>query len=301
VGTWEEGKRQEELVEMEKKKPDTIWVRLEHLPRQYYFGLLIILICAVIIHPIGLPISIGKETKEFYDKVNALPNGSKVLLSIEMDPAAAGELNPGLAILMHQLFQKNIRILFFPSIDPIYPQMYVQYVEKSGIPEEYGKKYGTDYMAYGYLAGAETAMATLAKDMLFPTVDVHQNKLSDLPIMSDVHTYKDVVAVIIVSSLETNWWVRQWGSPYGVPLFAVVTMMMIPTVNPFYFSGQIKALMSGATGAPGYELLMGIPGDGLKNTDALSVSQLFVLALIVLGNLGLLIGRRKRANDIYGH
>ena len=278
---------------MGEKESKTIWDRLEDLPRQYHFGLLIVLLCAVIIQPIGLPISIGKETKEFYDKVNALPDGSKVLFSIEMDPASAGELNPAVAVLMHHLFRKNIKILFFASIDPIYPQMYLQYVEKSGIPEKYGKKYGTDYMAYGYLAGMETAMASLAKDMLFPTVDTHQRKLSDLPIMSDVRTCKDVVAAIVVTSAQTEYWVRQWGVPYGVPLLAVVMTMMIPLVNPFYFSGQIKAVMAGATGSPGYELLIGISGDALKNTDALSVSQLIVLVFIVLGNLGLLIRRRK--------
>lgn len=274
------------------KEERTIWERLENIPRWIPFSLVIIIMVYALMNPLGLPISIGTETREFYEHIDELSSGDVVLISIEMDPASAAELAPAMNALLHHLFRKDVIVLFYPSRTDIYPQMYREYVEVKFDPyEQYGKVYGEDYMAYGFVAGDDIALTKLAQDLLFPEVDIDGNKLTDLEIMKELKDHNDIKAVINITSSGMAQFVRTWSEPYGVALHGIVMSMMLPVVSPYYSAGQIQSLISGASGSPEYELLIGKPGEGLKNTDALSLVHLLVIVLIFLGNIGYLLKR----------
>jgi hypothetical protein len=89
-------------------------------------------------------------------------------------------------------------------------------------------------------------------------------------------------------------WVQQWTTPYDVSLACVVLKMMMPSVSPYYGTGQVDALIPGAGASAEYELLVNRPGEGLASTDALSFAHLLIIVLVVLGNVVLLNKRVKK-------
>jgi hypothetical protein len=71
---------------------------------------------------------------------------------------------------------------------------------------------------------------------------------------------------------------------------------MAPEQYPFLDSGQLSGMLTGMKGAAEYEQLIGAPGFGLPAMAGQSFAHLYILFLIVLGNLPILIGwsRRRR-------
>jgi len=274
----------------------SIWERMENIPRQAYYTILIILLCYALINPMGLPIRITGETKELYNLIEGLPEDSVVLVDIAFGPGAMPELGPIFTAVMVHMFERPINVIVMTLyVDG--PQMYNQFVTNKLKPEKsFNKEYGIDYCFLGYSAGGITTMAELAKDMRFLETDHKGTPLDQLKVMDGVNDYKDIDLVITFStasggiSSPTDW-VLQWATPYEAPLACVVLKMMIPTVSPYYGSGQVKALIPGAGGSAEYELLIDRPGEGLSSTDALSVAHLVVLTLMVLGNIGLFAQR----------
>lgn len=65
-------------------------------------------------------------------------------------------------------------------------------------------------------------------------------------------------------------------------------------------AGQIQGMLTGMKGAAEYEKLIGKPGFATKGTGALSTSHLLIIALIILGNLGLIISRIKGNKETAG-
>jgi len=269
---------------------------MENIPRQAYYTILIILLCYALINPMGLPIRITGETKELYNLIEGLPEDSVVLVDIAFEPGAMPELGPIFTAVMVHMFERPINVIVMTLyVDG--PQMYNQFVTNKLKPEKsFNKEYGIDYCFLGYSAGGITTMAELAKDMRFLETDHKGTPLDQLKVMDGVNDYKDIDLVITFStasggiSSPTDW-VLQWATPYEAPLACVVLKMMIPTVSPYYGSGQVKALIPGAGGSAEYELLIDRPGEGLSSTDALSVAHLVVLTLMVLGNIGLFAQR----------
>ena len=59
----------------------------------------------------GLPIRISSEVRGVYDYIEALPEGSVFLLSLDFDPASKPELYPQAIAIMRHAFHKNLRVV----------------------------------------------------------------------------------------------------------------------------------------------------------------------------------------------
>lgn len=277
----------------------TIWDRLENIPRQAYYTVLLILLCYTLVNPLGLPIRITGETKELYNLIEELPEDGVVLVDIAFGPGAMPELGPIFKAVMVHMFERSVRVIVM-TLYTDGPQMYNQYVTTQLKPgTSFNKEYGVDYCFLGYSAGGITTMAELAKNMRFLETDVEGTPLDQLKVMDGVNDYKDIDLVITFStssggiSSPTDW-VQQWATPYDAPLACVVLKMMMPTVSPYYGSGQVLALVPGAGGSAEYELLVNRPGEGLSSTDALSVAHLTVISLMIFGNIGFFMQKYGR-------
>jgi len=55
---------------------------------------------------------------------------------------------------------------------------------------------------------------------------------------------------------------------------------------PYHDSGQIVGFLGGLKGAAEYEALVGAPGEGIRGMDAQTISHLFIVLMIILGNVG---------------
>ena len=80
----------------------------------------------------------------------------------------------------------------------------------------------------------------------------------------------------------------------------MVTGVMGPESAVYYASGQVKGLVAGLTGVYDIETLMEKDYKGMTNLDngakyypTLHVALLLLIIAVIVGNLGMLLSRRK--------
>lgn len=249
-------------------------------PRWLYV-IIIIAVSWPLLNPIGLPVAIEKWTRNAYDTIETLPEGSKVLIS----STNAGSNWPDLGIpetaLTRHLLKKGHKVVFFS-----YGTEAAVLTDTKILPvaNVYGAKSGEDYVLFDFLAGGENAQAAFAADIRSVlTQDYYGVPIDDLPLMQDVNSASDFDLVIGIGYAEEL--IRQFQSPYGVPAITGTWGMMGPHYFPYLDTGQLQGMVMGMRGGAEYEHMVGFVGEGLQGADALSMTHIAVAMFAVLGNL----------------
>lgn len=263
------------------------------LDRRYIYLLAWIFVLFPLIVPLGLPIPINPEAKKWYDYIEKIPTGSTVIFAPMYGTSGMPELFPMTMAIMHQLWKRDIKIVVvtFWTEGPLVFDILLKQID----PTKYGKVYGKDWIELGYIPGTETAMASLAADIWKATPrDYLQNKpLSEFPMMVNIKTAKDINLII---SIETGTpglpeWLRQWNTPFGVPIIVGCIGVSVPGMAPYLSSGQLSALLPGLTSSAEYEILLVRPGLAVAGVDAVSMSHLLVVILVVICNIAFFVKR----------
>lgn len=258
--------------------------------RWIYF-LLIIVVSWPLLSPLGLPVPVGKSTRMAFDTIEKLPPGSLVAVSSVLSGGNWPDLGPPQTALTQHLFKKKMKIVFIGMVDEA-PTI----LETTLLPRinKFGAEYGVDYVNLGFIAGApdvaEAAFATSLRKVL--TVDFGGKTLDQLPIMKGVNTLADFKLVIHIGMAEDP--VRQYYTPFKIPLIVGVYGMMGPHYIPYLEAGQLAGMIVGLRGAAEYEYLVGFVGEGLMGSDALSMTHLLVAVFVILGNVFYLYSTRTK-------
>ncbi|MGE5654781.1 MAG: hypothetical protein ACM3ZQ_11070 [Bacillota bacterium] len=266
---------------------------IERIDRRFIYILLIVLILWPLVKPIGMPIRVSSWTVAFYNEVEKLKDGDKVILAFDYSSGGGPDVHPQVEAIFQHLMKKNLRVICVAFIDQ--STMYAESVLKDW--ESKGKKYGEDFVNLGYLPGVETAIAAFAGDIpKAAPQDFRKNPVSSLPIMKDVKSVNDTKLVLefatgIPGPAE---WVRQVGTKYKVPMVSGVVTVMGPQNEPYVQSGQLKGLLSGLRGAAEYEQQLKSPGKASAAMDAQSIGHVVVIVFIILGNVSYFLGRKNK-------
>jgi hypothetical protein len=165
--------------------------------------------------------------------------------------------------------------------------MYEQIIDSVN-PDGKGLEYGVDYVNIGYIAGLETAQAALSTDTWsLMTEDVYGNDFNDLPLMNEIRSAEDTKIIICATSSgdQTVGWVRQAHEKYGTIVLTLPISIGITSIQPYYESGQVSALLYGSRGAAEYEILTNRPGEAVTQTDALTLQHILLIAVVIFGNI----------------
>jgi hypothetical protein len=261
---------------------------------RWIYLLLIVVVSIPILSPIGLPVPISKSTMMSFDLIEKLPKGSKVLVSSVLAGGNWPDLGPPETALVQHLFRRGVKIVFIGFADET-PTI----TETTLLPRinKYGARYGEDYVNLGFLAGGESAMAAFANDIRkVVTVDfVLKKPIAEIPIMKDIYKCSDFDLVIHIGMAEDP--IRQYFTPFRVPLIVGVYGMMGPHYIPYLEAGQLSGMVIGLRGAAEYEYLLGFKGEGLMGSDSLSMTHLLVALFCILGNVYYFITKTKRKGD----
>ena len=268
-------------------KPKTIWDRLEDIPREILYGLLLICIIVPMLFPIGFPVPISAEVKRWYDTVEALPAGSAVMIDFGYSGGGEPELAPFAVATFAQLFRKaDIKVVIMSTASEG-PLLWEKAMNELNIAKYPGKEYGKDYIHIGYIAGTETAMAAVGKSISATTsTDYKGTPLSQYSIMQGVDKAEDFALLIeyTTGGDQSEGWVRQWYTSYHTPYLCCVLAMMVPTMLPYQKAGQIVSVVSGAQ-AGQLEILAKAPGRGVKSADVITITHMLCIAFVVIGNI----------------
>ncbi|GAH98398.1 unnamed protein product, partial [marine sediment metagenome] len=245
----------------------------------------------------------GRESQAWKEYIENIPSDSTIIVTMDYGVSGMPELYPMTVATMHHLWTdtkaKNFKIVVIATWNQG-PLVFDTLLDQMNPASTYGVVYGEDWIELGWIPGSETGMAALAVDMWSQTPRdfLEDRPLSDYPIMENIKTAEDIDLVV---SFETGTpglpeWLRQWNTPYGTPFIVGCIGVSVPGMAPYLASGQLDALMPGLTASGEYEVLIGRPGLAVSGLDAVSMSHLLVVLLVVVGNIAFFASKSKGVN-----
>ena len=269
-------------------------LKLGQIDRRWIFLAIAVVVFIPILNPIGMPIRATDTTKVVFDAIEDLPANSKVLVSVEYSPSTKPENHPMTISILRHLF-KNDHKVFVTCLWPDGQFMAQEALEEVAVGE-FNKIYGEDYVFLGFRPGNEAVVKGIVSNIRkLYTVDVHQTKVDEIPLMKDVNKFSDFDFLFSSSAgfPGTIEWVQYAADPTGVPMSSGVTSIQVNEVMPYVQSGQMKGVSAGMPGAAEYEALIGQKGFATSGMDAQSIAHLVIVLFIILGNLAFFVERQR--------
>ncbi|MBD3256871.1 hypothetical protein GF377_00465 [candidate division GN15 bacterium] len=260
--------------------------------RHYTFiGLAIVVIVTMAIgYEPEVPAS--PDTLKMYQMIEDLPEGSVLMVSFDHEASSLPEIRPLALALLRHAFERDMRLI---GTALLAEGTGVGYGLMRQVAAEYGKRYGTDYVYLGFRPQYIAAILSMGESIpaTFPEDYLGEPYLS-YPMLRGIESYDDIAGVISVTDGSmTVHWVEYGNGQYGVPISAFVTAAMVTTYDPYLSSGQLVSIVGGLRGAAEYEQLIGIGGSGARGMLAQTSSHLYVILLIIIGNVIYFANRRK--------
>ena len=259
--------------------------RMLKIDRRIIFVVIGVCTLLPLLYPVGLPIKISPEVRGVYDYMEALPERSVFLLSIDFDPASKPELHPQAIALLRHAFRKNLRVVamtLWVSGTGMADQLLTQ------VAHEMGKEKGKDYVFLGWSPGGTAVIINMGQDLYtsFPS-DYSGNPTKGQPVLDGVQSLKDVNYAISLAA--GNPGVEAWyvfgKDKYKFELGGGCTGVIAPGLYPLLRSGQINGLIGGLRGAAEYESLIGQKGRAVAGMDAQSATHVAIIVLVIICNL----------------
>ena len=258
--------------------------KLEALDRRWLFLVMGLLVLGPLIFPLPLPLTVSPRVKGFSDAIDAVPEGSTVLLACDWDPGGKPEMQPMTRTALRHLFSRKCKVVVTclwnggPGI-----------VDETcrGVADAMGKKYGVDWIDLGYKAGNEAVMVLMGQSIVNTfTQDIHGRKSTDFPIMQGVKNYSSFPLLVSISSgyPGTKEYMQQVQGRFHIKVVAGVTAVSAPEFYPYLQSHQLLGLLGGMAGAAEYEKARGESGDATRGMVPQSFAHLFVAICILAGN-----------------
>jgi hypothetical protein len=291
--------------------------KLDSLDRRIIFLIIALVVLIPLLVPLDLPIETTQLTEDAFYALDELPPDAKVLLSFEYGPSTKPEIHPMAISVLRHLFSKGNKVI----IMCLWPDGLFMANEALDLVavEEFKLEYGVDYVNLGYRPGNEAIIKGITKSFAANfSIDSKGTSISQIPIMHDVQTAKDVDFIFSLSAGYPGAieWVLYAGDPLQVPISSGNTSIQVNQLLPYVKSGQMKGIIAGMPGAAEYETMVirkienniGIITDearellpnfkerrnATKFMDAQSIAHLVIVLFIVLGNISFFVKRRKQ-------
>lgn len=260
--------------------------------RREWGGIIIVAFAfIVLVYPLGLPMTIGPLTKDYYNTIESLAGGSVVEFSTEQALSGYVGRRDVLRATIYHLAQKKAKLLFH-SYGEQTPLIWEAMRKYTNFEAMYGYKYGEDFVIFPFLAGQEIALATVAADMYSIPTDIYGTPTGNIPMMKNIRTAHDVDLIIEIGGW--NWAefvVRQWPAKYGMKMIDMSYYAYIAAYYGKYVFGVLDLTCGGAE----YELLTGYKGEEIAKMDIMNLGSLFVMVLIVWGTIEYIVGRTGKS------
>ncbi|MFA6666224.1 MAG: hypothetical protein WCT06_06600 [Armatimonadota bacterium] len=272
--------------------------RLQHIDRRIMYVLLALIIAAPLIWKLDFPIMASPAVKGAYNAVENIPDGKIAVISINWASGTIAENGPQTEAIIRHMFMKDKKFAII-AWDPQGSKFSYDYAER--IARETGKVYGRDWVHWGLRPIANIVLLIQGFARNIPRTigkDINGTPLSDIPMMQEIKDIKDVGLIADITPTATlDIWIAYIYGQYRTPIIYAPTAVMAPEgFNPLD-AGQIKGMLAGMKGAAEYEHLLGRVDFATRATGALSSSHILIIVLIILGNVGYLMSRRRREEE----
>jgi len=283
---------------MEEKQNWMEWITT--LDRRYIFLLVAISVIIPIVIGVILPVNVSPEVRSVYNYIDALPEGSTVMIVLDYDPASEAELYPMTLALYRHCFDRGIKVMSFtlwPNgaalIERAFDTIKLDYSESEMFPD--GIRSGIEYVNYGYQVGGALVIIAAGQDIrtAFST-DYRGNSTASMEILEEINSLGDLDYVVDLAAGSTiDWWVIYGVQRYHFTLGAGCTAVSATQYYPYLNTGQLNGLIGGLKGAAEYEQLGGHPDRALAGMTAQSSVHALIVFLVVIANVFYFLTRKK--------
>lgn len=269
--------------------------KLTKVDRRWIFGLLGLVVVVPTLHPLNMPgLKASPNVKAVYDIVENLPEGSKVLVSFDFDPASKPELAPQAYAVLRHCFRKKHKVVAMGL-----------WVTGVGLAKEIVSKTareakavdGEDYVYLGWKPGNFAVIESMGSDIhsCFPK-DSSQREIGKIAMMQNIRKLSDfdVVISLAAGSPGIDTWIAYGADKYKFKMSGGTTAVNVPSMAQYVQSGQMTGLIGAMRGAAEYEFLIKEAGDATAGMDAISLGHYLIVALILLGNLAYFMTRTPK-------
>ena len=261
--------------------------------------IIFILIALSVIIPLSLrlifPNPVGAEpSRDMFEYVDTLPEGSDVLLSFDYDPSTMPELQPMAIAIVTHLMNRDANVVGMA----LWPQgASLGQDVMSSVADSLGKVQYEDWCNLGYKTGGGIMIVRLGSSMeaVFPT-DRDNLPWEEIPMLEHISdlTSFDLIITLSAGDPGVPAWVMMAGDRFGVPVGGGCTAVSAPQFYAYLQTGQMVGLLGGLKGAADYETLVGIPdGRAIEGMAPQSIAHLVIMSFIIIGNLAYFSQKRK--------
>ncbi len=264
------------------------------LDRRWIYLVVVLLTAITILAPLNLPVFVTPETRGVFDFIEKLKPGDAVLVATDYEPGSRPECKPMAEALLTHCFRKKLRVVGV-TIIPVGVGTGEEVLTE--MAEKMGAVRGKDYTFLGFKAQYFPSVVglTISVQDTFQT-DRYGNNTSELPVLKGIHRMADFKYFVCVhddSTIET--WVIYGHEPTGLPMGSMCTAVMATGYMTYINAGQLTGIAGGLKGASEYEKLVGYRGLASQGMDSQAVIHMFVVGLMILGNVAYVVTRRKGA------
>ncbi|UCC43390.1 MAG: hypothetical protein JSU65_09605 [Candidatus Zixiibacteriota bacterium] len=248
-----------------------------------FIGLAVVVVIAMLVG--GRPdLTPSADSVRMHEYIASLAPGSVVMVSFDHEASSLPEIGPLAKAFLRHAFSRGVKLV---GVSLLAEGTGIGYrlMEETG--REYDCEYGKDFVFLGFKPQWVAAIVAMGESIskTYPE-DYLGNTYQDIPMLAGVVNYSDVAGVVSIAdgSLTTHW--MEYGhARYGITVSAFVAAAMVTTYDPYLASGQMHAMVGGLRGAAEYESLIGVGGSGGRAMLAQTVAHLYVIVLIILGNV----------------
>lgn len=279
-------------------------IRMGRIDRRWIYLAVAVSISVPMLAGLRFPEVPGRMATATFDAIEAVPAGSRVLISYDFDPASAAELEPMANAVLHHCASKGHRIVLM-ALWPLGKQLADDAVRDILLEFHPEKVEGVDYVQLGFKTGNEGViklMSTAVPEAY--SADAKGTPLANLPIMEGVRTVGDFDLVVSISggTPGSKEWVQyaDGAMPEAFTFVTGTTGVQASQLLPYY-PKQMEGMLIAIKGAAEYEMLVTgkYPVDhaedrlslGRKRMGPQFVAHLLIIGLIVLGNVAMVAGR----------
>jgi len=265
-----------------------IFTKLGNIDKRILYAGMILLNAITLIVPLGLPVVIDPVTKAAYDSIEAIPEGSLVLIAYDVVAGTYPEIKPGQVAVIKHIIMRKLKFVVV-SVQPEAVPLVTSLMEELKTDlDEYQYKYGEDYVWLGFFSGEKSACISLATNFNeVATIDAYGNTADELPLIQGITGIDDFyTGACVFSGGETlSWWMETWGATYGAKFITTQTAKTAAGAVPYYLSGDLVGIVGGMSGGAQYENLIRRIGPASMQNDMVSLAVILNIIYLLIGNI----------------
>lgn len=266
--------------------------RFLRIDRRIIFAVITVAVIVSLIIKFELPIPASEPVQGVYEKIDSLPQGSRVMISFDYDPSSKEELQPMAIAFLHHCFSRDLKVIGMthytgaPGLADL---------AMNSVAKQYQKNYGEDYVFLGYKPGGASLIINMGENLYtaFPK-DFYGKDTATLPALQGVDSLRQISYLFdLAAGTMIETWLVYGKEKYKFEMGAGCTAVMGPDMYPFLQSKQLNGLLGGLKGAAEYEALVNKKANAVSGMRPQSVVHVIIIIFVIFGNVVFFISKRS--------